>query len=56
MRRTFNLGVGLCVVVEASVADSAINTLQSAGEIAWRLGTVVRLAPHTAFEDRVLFD
>lgn len=40
MRRTFNLGIGLIAVVEQSRADAAIEALRSAGEDAWRLGTL----------------
>ncbi|MBI5535444.1 MAG: phosphoribosylformylglycinamidine cyclo-ligase [Deltaproteobacteria bacterium] len=56
MLRTFNLGVGLCVVVDPAHADAAIQALQGAGERAWRLGTVVKLPASTPFEQRVLFD
>ncbi|NUP11240.1 MAG: phosphoribosylformylglycinamidine cyclo-ligase, partial [Polyangiaceae bacterium] len=41
MRRTFNLGVGLCVVVATAAADRAIAALQAAGERAWKLGEIV---------------
>ena len=40
MRRTFNCGVGMVVVVDAAVADSAIALLSDYGESAWRMGTV----------------
>ncbi|MFC1641553.1 phosphoribosylformylglycinamidine cyclo-ligase [Myxococcota bacterium] len=40
LRRTFNLGVGLVAVVAGSQVQSAIETLESAGERAWRLGRV----------------
>ena len=40
MRRTFNCGVGMAVVVDAGVADSAIALLTECGETTWRLGTV----------------
>ncbi len=38
MRRTFNLGVGLVAIVSAEAADSAVQSLQDAGEKAWRFG------------------
>jgi phosphoribosylformylglycinamidine cyclo-ligase len=40
MRRTFNCGVGMAVVVDAGVADRAIALLSDCGENAWRMGTV----------------
>jgi phosphoribosylformylglycinamidine cyclo-ligase len=40
MRRTFNCGVGMVVVVAAADADAAINALLAAGEDAWRIGRV----------------
>ncbi len=40
MRRTFNCGVGMVVVVDASDADRAIESLCASGESAWLLGTV----------------
>ncbi len=41
MRRTFNCGVGMIVVVGEHDVDTTIATLQTAGETAWRLGRVV---------------
>ncbi|PIE46731.1 MAG: phosphoribosylformylglycinamidine cyclo-ligase [Gammaproteobacteria bacterium] len=41
MYRTFNCGVGFVVVVPANQADNAINTLNEAGETAWKLGEIV---------------
>ena len=40
MRRTFNCGVGMVVVVDTADADAAIASLQESGETAWRLGTI----------------
>jgi len=40
MRRTFNCGVGMAVVVDASDAEEAIALLCECGEMAWRMGTV----------------
>jgi phosphoribosylformylglycinamidine cyclo-ligase len=40
MRRTFNCGVGMVVVVDAADADTAITELGSCGESAWRLGAI----------------
>ena len=41
MRRTFNCGVGMVVVVSDSVADEAIGQLEAQGASAWRIGRVV---------------
>jgi len=41
MRRTFNCGVGMVVIVDAADADQAIATLQAQGETAWRIGEIV---------------
>jgi phosphoribosylformylglycinamidine cyclo-ligase len=41
MRRTFNCGIGLCVVVPSSAAEQAISVLTGHGETAWRAGTVL---------------
>ncbi len=40
MRRTFNCGVGMVVIVSEEHADASIETLAAAGESAWRLGTI----------------
>ena len=40
MRRTFNCGVGMVVVVPAGQADAAMKRLQAEGETAWHLGHV----------------
>lgn len=41
MDRTFNLGVGMCAVVPAGVADVALSTLAARGQEAWVLGEIV---------------
>jgi phosphoribosylformylglycinamidine cyclo-ligase len=41
MLRTFNCGVGMCVMVARGSEDKAIAALQGAGEKAWVLGEVV---------------
>jgi phosphoribosylformylglycinamidine cyclo-ligase len=41
--RTFNCGVGLCVVVAPAAADRAIAMLNAAGEEAWVLGRLERV-------------
>ncbi len=38
MRRTFNLGIGLVVVVKSGAAAQTLEALQAAGEDAWLLG------------------
>ena len=40
MRRTFNCGIGMIVIVNTNEADQVIELLSTAGESAWRLGTV----------------
>ena len=40
MRRTFNCGVGMTVVVGEAQADEAIDVLRQNGESAWRLGVI----------------
>ena len=41
MRRTFNCGVGMVVVVDADDADTAVAILNDQGESAWRIGRIV---------------
>ena len=41
MRRTFNCGVGMVVVVDSTDVDAAIEVLRECGESAWRIGTIV---------------
>jgi phosphoribosylformylglycinamidine cyclo-ligase len=41
MRRTFNCGVGMVVVVPATDAKATIAALNANGESAWRIGTIV---------------
>lgn len=40
MRRTFNLGIGLVIVVSAGKGDAAVELLTGAGERAWKCGTI----------------
>jgi phosphoribosylformylglycinamidine cyclo-ligase len=40
MRRTFNCGVGMVVVVASGDADKTIELLNAAGETAWRIGHI----------------
>ena len=40
MRRTFNCGIGMIVVVAHEDADAALAALQASGESAWLLGRV----------------
>ena len=41
MRRTFNCGVGMVVVVNPAHAVDAIDLLNAHGEQAWQLGTII---------------
>ena len=45
MHRVFNCGVGMVVVVPADAVDAALAALSDAGEIAWRIGSVVERRP-----------
>jgi phosphoribosylformylglycinamidine cyclo-ligase len=54
MRRTFNLGVGLAVVVAKEAVTRAVDALREAGEQAWVLGEVIEVG-EVAYEDRVRF-
>jgi len=40
MYRTFNCGIGMCIVVAADEADRAIDILGAAGETAWVIGRI----------------
>jgi phosphoribosylformylglycinamidine cyclo-ligase len=41
MRRTFNNGVGMVIIVAADQAEKAVSAMQAAGEKAWVLGEIV---------------
>ena len=41
MRRTFNCGIGMIVVVERANAANAVKVLEESGENAWHLGEIV---------------
>ena len=49
MRRTFNCGVGMTVVLGQADAASAVNILQQAGETAWLMGEIVAGAGEVDF-------
>ena len=49
MRRTFNCGVGMVVVVDAADADATITELAKCGETAWRLGEIKEGAGGVAY-------
>ena len=44
MHRVFNCGIGMAIIVAADDADVAVQTLQAAGEQAFRIGTIVARA------------
>jgi phosphoribosylformylglycinamidine cyclo-ligase len=41
MLRTFNCGIGLCVVVSAADANAAIDHLSASGETVWKIGEII---------------
>jgi phosphoribosylformylglycinamidine cyclo-ligase len=41
MLRTFNCGIGMCVVVAAADAAAAMAHLQASGETVWQIGEIV---------------
>jgi phosphoribosylformylglycinamidine cyclo-ligase len=42
MFRTFNMGIGLVLIVDAAKADDVARSLEGAGERSWRIGEVVQ--------------
>jgi len=40
-RRTFNLGVGMILIVPAKSADKAVKALKRAGEKPWIIGEII---------------
>jgi len=49
MRRTFNCGVGMTVIVDKAEADAAIGILEACGEKAWRLGRIETGSPGVVY-------
>ncbi len=49
MRRTFNCGVGMVVVVASKDLDAALQSLTASGEIAWQIGRVTDAGPGVSF-------
>ena len=41
MLRTFNCGIGMCVVVSAADAEAALAHLKASGETVWQIGEIV---------------
>ncbi len=48
-RRSFNLGVGMVVVVPAQDAEGILGELKSRGEAAWRLGELIPGSGHVVY-------
>ena len=55
MRRTFNLGLGLVVIVDPEAADAVVGALTSAGERAWIVGNVYEQSGGAAEGSRTRF-
>lgn len=47
MFNTFNMGIGMVVVVAASQADAAVEALEAAGEKAYIIGEVIKAEHET---------
>ena len=56
LRRTFNLGVGLVVVVAKASADRALEALRAAGETAWVFGEIVSVGADVPLLGQVPLD
>ncbi len=56
MRRTFNMGIGYVFIVAKESADAATHVLRAAGEDPIALGEVIKVAPNTEFEARVVWE
>ncbi|MGI5885069.1 MAG: phosphoribosylformylglycinamidine cyclo-ligase [Candidatus Spyradocola sp.] len=41
MYNTFNMGIGMCVIVPAKEANKALTILEKEGELAWKIGEVI---------------
>jgi phosphoribosylformylglycinamidine cyclo-ligase len=48
MYRVFNCGIGMVLIVAPEQADTAMRSLQSAGETVWRIGTIRSRAANQA--------
>ncbi len=44
MHRVFNCGIGMCLVISAAEADTALDALKAAGLAAWAIGSIDRAA------------
>lgn len=52
--RTFNMGIGMVVIVSAEQADEAVRTAEANGESVYRIGTVVEGDCRTTFDGEEL--
>jgi phosphoribosylformylglycinamidine cyclo-ligase len=55
MRRTFNMGLGMLVIVPAADAERAMQACTSAGDAAFLVGSIESVPEDTEFEARVRF-
>jgi len=53
MRRTFNMGIGMTLVVESDQVDEVVDIIASHDLRAWRIGTVIE---KSSKKDRVVFE
>jgi len=49
MRRTFNCGVGMALIVEVSDVEKVLKSLEDSGETAWRMGEIMNGPGEVAF-------
>ena len=49
--RTFNMGLGMCVIVPADQADAAAEQLRSTGETVWKVGAIVAGNGEVSYEN-----
>lgn len=56
LARTFNCGIGMCLIVPSEVAETVMKTLEELGEVALNIGTVVAEGDLAQSDERVQID